>query len=235
MTVFWQRRAKMSWANLIYYNSFFRKGGKMFWGSGTVFLLYRGAMWTRMACVTPPLGAESLSVGLQNPSIFSYWNYFQNLKPSNSLAQFFSTSHFPKLFKDHQKWKQKDCYSDAIVDTSASFWETITDFGYWLTWGLLCGLGKSSDCHSGKDGTGWHYWWADVAQKPRKWAWCPPLSLYDLLVSPSLPTFSQPPLSHGLAIPHNTGVQGICSQIWGQTREQVACEVWGYNSRGKTK
>ena len=84
VTTFWQTRVKMSWANLIYDDSFLRKEGKMSWGRGALFYLYKDAMWPSMDYMTPFLRADSLYSGLQNPTIFSSLEvkYFENLKRS---------------------------------------------------------------------------------------------------------------------------------------------------------
>lgn len=56
-----------------------------------------------MACVTPPLGAVSVQWATESIYILIFGSYFENLKPSDSLAQFFSAFHFPEFYQGHQK------------------------------------------------------------------------------------------------------------------------------------
>lgn len=54
-------------------------------------------------CDASPGSGVSVQWATESIYILIFGNYFKSLKPSDSLAQFFSASHFPELFKDHQK------------------------------------------------------------------------------------------------------------------------------------
>lgn len=54
-------------------------------------------------CDASPGSRVSVQWATESIYILIFGNYFENLKPSDSLAQFFNASHFPELYQGHQK------------------------------------------------------------------------------------------------------------------------------------
>lgn len=120
-----------------------------------------------MAYMTPFLGANFLSNGLQNTSLFSSLEIrsFENLKSSVCSAQFFSTSH---VFQDPLKMTRKENHRDSVIQPAFREPSQILVVGAhqgspviqvnpggcpscaeWTKVTLLIGGGKRKDCEVG--------------------------------------------------------------------------------------
>lgn len=181
-------------------------------------------MWTRKDYMTPFLGANSLSSGLQNPSVFSLEiKYFENLKSSVCLAQFFSTS---LIFWDSLKITRSENHKDSITQNQAFITQPAFRKPLQI---LVVGWHKvSSVIRVNPGGCPSCTEWTKVTllvgghnRRTPEWACCSPSSWYDLsLLLPRISHFH----SCSLTGPTTLVPSASILKNWGRMREQIIGE-----------